>query len=391
MLRVLAADGQGHAAGAGAVGIEAVDPLSGGGLVEVAAADDQRLFGLPQFYLHAEALAHAHVVRQGVGGEHQVHVERAVLHLGHYLRHAQRVAPSLVGDGGGQAGGDAVYVVFAQGGVYLVLVQHLHLGNVFGGGHLLPGHHLDEAQLPVRGGCHHQAVQASAGTLVLLAFALAVVAQEVAADEVDGRVVAQALAFQAGGLQLEAVFGFGHFQLGLALDAHGIFLLVQAEGLAQALQFVLRLQGLLPEGDALLFHLDFFLPVGEELLLPLVALVLDVAQQFGIVQHEDGVALAQEAAFFGHDALHAARLAGVDQDGEDGLDKAFHVDVFQELVVLHFADLDVFQRDAQAARTQGEDDDVDEQSGEGGSAQEVVTVPDVPGFLFQLYVHDDNG
>ena len=108
-------------------------------------------------------------------------------------------------------------------------------------------------------------------------------------------------------------------------------------------------------------------------------------------QHEDGVALAQEAAFFGHDALHAARLAGIDQDGEDGLDKAFHVDVFQELVVLHFADLDVFQRDAQAARTQGEDDDVDEQSGEGGSAQEVVTVPDVPGFLFQLYVHDDNG
>ena len=69
----------------------------------------------------------------------------------------------------------------------------------------------------------------------------------------------------------------------------------------------------------------------------------------------------------------------------------FHVDVFQELVVLHFADLDVFQRDAQAARAQGEDDDVDEQSGEGGSAQEVVTVPDVPGFLFQLYVHDDNG
>ena len=162
---------------------------------------------------------------------------------------------------------------------------------------------------------------------------------------------------------------------------------VQLEGLAQFLQLVLRLQGLLPEGDALLLHLYLLFAVGEELLLPLVALVFYLAQQFGIVQHEDGVALPQQAAFLGHDALHAARLAGVDQDGEDGLHQSLHVDVLQELVVLHFADLYVVHRHTQAAWPGGEDNDVDEQGQEGGSAQQVITVPDVPGFLFQLYIH----
>ena len=97
--------------------------------------------------------------------------------------------------------------------------------------------------------------------------------------------------------------------------------------------------------------------------------------------------MPEQAAFLGHDALHAARLARVDQDGEDGLDEAFHIDVFQELVVLHFADLYVVRRDAQAARPQRQGDDVDEQAQEGGPAQQVVTVADVPRFLFQLYVH----
>ena len=269
----------------------------------------------------------------------------------------------------------------------LELVEHLDFADALAGLYLLAGRHADEAELPADGGAHHQVVQALARTFVLLLFAVAVVQQQVAADDGDGRVVAQALALQAGCLLLVAVLVFGHLELGLALDAHAELFLLQFEALAQLLQFVVGLQGLLLQGEALLFHFDFLFAVGDELLFPLVTLVFDGAQQVEVLQHEDGVSLLHHVALLAYDAAHAARLAGVDLDGEDGLHESFDVDILHELVVFHFGHLQVLGVDTQLARSGREDDDVNQEGGKDHSACQVVTVTDVPGFLFEFDIH----
>ena len=200
--------------------------------------------------------------------------------------------------------------------------------------------------------------------------------------------MAQALALQAGSLLLVAVFVFGHLKLGLALDAHAELFFLQLEALAQLLQFVVGLQGLLLQGKALLFHLDFLFAVGDELLFPLVTLVFDGTQQVEVLQHEDGVALLHHVALLAHDAAHAARLAGVDLDGEDGLYESFDVNILHELVVFHFGHLQAFGVDTQLARSGREDDDVNQEGGKDHSACQVVTVTDVPGFLFKFDIHN---
>ena len=199
--------------------------------------------------------------------------------------------------------------------------------------------------------------------------------------------MAQALALQAGGLLLVAVLVFGHLKLGLALDAHAILLFLQLEALAQFLQLVVGLQGLLLQGEALLLHLNLFLAVGDELFLPLVALVFDGAKQVEVLQYKDGVALFHHVALFANDAAHAARLAGVDLDGEDGLHESFDVDILHELVVLHFGHLEAFGVDAQLAGSGGKDDDIDQEGQEDDASGQVVAVADVPGFLFEFDVH----
>ena len=99
LLRILSSDSQRNTPGTGTVGIQLIYPLPGRALVEVAATDDQCFFGLSQLYLHAETLAHTHIIRQGICSEDQVYIERAVLHLGYHLRHTQWIAMPLVGDG----------------------------------------------------------------------------------------------------------------------------------------------------------------------------------------------------------------------------------------------------------------------------------------------------
>ena len=252
---------------------------------------------------------------------------------------------------------------------------------------MLAGRHADEAELPADGGTHHQVVQALARTLVFLLFTVAVVQQQVAADDGDGRVVAQALALQAGCFLLIAVLVFGHLELGLALDAHAELFLLQFEALAQLLQLVVGLQGLLLQGEALLFHFDFLFAVGDELLLPLVTLVFDGTQQVEVLQHKDGVSLLHHVALLAYNAAHAARLAGVDLDGEDGLHESFDVDILHELVVFHFSHLQALGVDAQLARASRKDDDVDKEGGKYHSACQIVTVTDVPGFLFEFDIH----
>lgn len=138
LLRVLAADGDGHTYGACLVLVQFVYPLAARGLVEIAAGDDEGILRLTEFDLHTEALAHTDIVGH-VGSEDEVDVEHAVLYLGHHLGDLQWVALALVEDGGGQAGGDAVDVVLAERGVHLELVEHLDFGNACAGLYLLAG------------------------------------------------------------------------------------------------------------------------------------------------------------------------------------------------------------------------------------------------------------
>ena len=68
LLWVLSADGERHAHGTRLVLVQLVDPLPTRSLVEIAAGNDEGVFGLPQFDLYTEAFAHADVVGH-VGGE----------------------------------------------------------------------------------------------------------------------------------------------------------------------------------------------------------------------------------------------------------------------------------------------------------------------------------
>ena len=129
--------------------------------------------------------------------------------------------------------------------MYLELVEYLDFADAFAGLYLLARRHADEAELPADGGAYYQVVQTLARTFVLLLFTVAVVQQQVAADDGDSRIVAQALALQAGCLFLVAVLVFGDLELSLALDTHAKLFFLQFKTLAQLLQFVVSLQGLL--------------------------------------------------------------------------------------------------------------------------------------------------
>ena len=100
LLWVLSADGERHAHGTRLVLVQLVDPLPTRSLVEIAAGNDEGVFGLTQLDLYAETLAHTDVVGH-IGGEDEVDVEHAVLHFGHYLGDLQRIALALVEDGCG--------------------------------------------------------------------------------------------------------------------------------------------------------------------------------------------------------------------------------------------------------------------------------------------------
>ena len=136
-----------------------------------------------------------------------------------------------------------------------------------------------------------------------------------------------------------------------------------------------------------MFHFDFLLAVGNELFFPLVALVFDGTQQIEILQHEDGIAFLHHVAFFAHNAAHTTCLTGVDLDGEDGLHESFDVDIFHEFVVLHFSHLQALGIDTQLARSGRENDDINQEGGKYHSACQIVTVTDVPGFLFEFDIH----
>ena len=56
-------------------------------------------------------------------------------------------------------------------------------------------------------------------------------------------------------------------------NAHAVLLLVKGKTLAQAVEVIIGLQGLLLQVQAFLLHFNFFFAVGDKLLFPVVALV----------------------------------------------------------------------------------------------------------------------
>ena len=134
------------------------------------------------------------------------------------------------------------------------------------------------------------------------------------------------------------------------------------------------LQGLFAqlEPEFLLFYL--LLLIGGMLFLQVVAQVLDGPLQFGIGEHEDGVALVQTLSFFSHDAHHAARFTGVHSQGTDGFHVPFHVNIFQEGGLFRFSRFDVILVDAHSARSKGQCQGVNDEPDRDDGAHQVIFV-----------------
>ena len=320
-------------------------------MVEVATRHDKRIFGLSQFNLYTETLAHTYIFGH-LASENQIDIEHTVFHFRNDLGNFQRVLFALIVYGGRQAGGDAVDVVFAQLGMNLELVEYLDFGDVRVRSHLLAGSGIDIAQLSVNRCTDNQAFQSVHASEELLLSPFHFVAQKLLADDGHGGVLLQAFHLEGSFLDIVVIFVLAHFQLGFALDAHLVFFLFQPEALLEATHFVLRLECLLFQGKALLFHLYFTLLIRIALVLPLVALVFYFAYQVGVGEYQDGIALLHHRAFFGHDAFHTSRLAGIYFDGQNRLYQSFHIHVFHELAVLYFGYLDIVCFDAEFSRSQ---------------------------------------
>ena len=127
----------------------------------------------------------------------------------------------------------------------------------------------------------------------------------------------------------------------LALDTHAVLLLVKSKTLAQTVEVIVGLQGLLLQVQTFLFHFNFFLTVSDELFFPIIALVFNAAQQVGVLQDKDGVSVPEQTSLLSYDTLHASGFACVDLDGEYRLNQSLHIYIFHELSVLDFGYLDV--------------------------------------------------
>ena len=150
-----------------------------------------------------------------------------------------------------------------------------------------PGVTLTKLSWPATGAFTTRLPSRSQGAFILLPFPFAVVPNEVFADDGDGRVMTEAFPLKMGIFHFIVVFVLGNFELRLALDAHAVLLLVKGKTLAQAVEVIIGLQGLLLQVQAFLLHFNFFFAVGDKLLFPVVALVFDTAQQVGVF-HDEG-------------------------------------------------------------------------------------------------------
>ena len=134
---------------------------------------------------------------------------------------------------------------------------------------------------------------------------------------------------------------------------------------------------MLPQGDALLLHLDELLVL--HLLQVMVApLVCHLLQHLRVREHEDGVAALQQVAIVTADALHRAALGGTHTHRRDGADEAVHIHVFQKVAVAHHGQFIAADLHFQGLRSQLQDHDISHQGDEYGTAQQIHTVLHIP-------------
>lgn len=141
---VLPSDDDGCFACVGSGGVQFEYPLSAGGLEEVAFGYDDGVFGLFEFDLEAVAFADACVV-DGFLGEDEVCFEVSFADFGVDFGDGEGVFFVLVGDCGGESGGDSVDVVFADACVDFDLVDDFEFTDAVSGGYFFSGYDADVA------------------------------------------------------------------------------------------------------------------------------------------------------------------------------------------------------------------------------------------------------
>ena len=175
--------------------------------------------------------------------------------------------------------------------------------------------------------------------------------------------------------------------LGLALDAHLEFLATLFQLAVQIGNLVLLVKRLLLQRQRFLLHLDFlFLEVAAGLF-PLQLILANGIDERVVGKDNDGVALVQKASFLGDDALHGARLAGVEQDGGDGMDDAFHIDIFGEGTFGGGDGLHAVGAEIDGAGREQQRDGIGHEGGERNAQRNGQAVFHIPGFGGKFDVH----
>ena len=366
--------------------LHAVNPTATGLLVEVATGYDDGLFGLAKFYLYTITLAQAYVLGDGVD-EEQVGVELAVLDLGDDTADAQGEGVLFLNDGGRQTGMDALDIVFAQLGVYLVLVHNLELSYHGTATYGLTDGKVDVSQLSVLGCTDNETVYAPLCILQLACCRLTVGNNHLATQDGGDGVVAKALHLQEQFLVLVLIVFLGYGEFGTALDAHGELLAALGEFSFEACQLMALLQGLHVERDALLLHLYLLFAEVALGLFPLLALFLYGAHEFGIVEHEDGVATAYHGTLFADNLFDEATLEGIDLYGHDGVHDAFGFEKLHEGGFLNGGNLDALRLDALTAWGECHIDGVDNDACKYKASKDVHAVLNIPGAGREFDVH----
>ena len=190
LLRVLAADADRGFPGFRAGFVQFVYPLAAGGLEEVATWDDEGLFRLSEFDLDTETFSDAYVFRACLRKD-QIDVEVTVFDFRDDFGDPERELPALPGDGGGQAGGDPVDVVFAEGSMDLELVEDFDLGDRFGALYLLSGSYLDKTELAGKSSANNQVLHALLGAFELFTLPFKIVFHQLPAQDRGRAIMAQ--------------------------------------------------------------------------------------------------------------------------------------------------------------------------------------------------------
>ena len=252
----------------------------------------------------------------------------------------------------------------------------------------LPQGDVEETELSGHRGTHRKIVDATGRTGQLSHGSLSVGFHHFPLEERAYGIVPETLQLQFRLSALVVVVLLQHLQFRLALDAHPALLAALLEGLFKRGHLVGGLQRLLTEREGALLHLYLLLAVVSLLVFPFCLLLVDGAEQFGIGEHQDGVAHLEHGTVLGHNALHVAVFLRIEPYGLDGAHEAFHINVFHEGGFGHIDNLVFLGINLQLARAQRKNDGIDGKGQKGKACEEVIEVLSVPGSGFELDVHN---